>query len=256
VDPEQLRTKIDQQTPVEAASFTDTGWQDFDGEDARFIGCRFIGTAFTGTRFTAASFTNCQFARCRFSHADLRDTVFEGCDFTDRNDPAGCAFVFTDLRQAKFVKCDLSLCEFSHSDLFSIEMDESTLRGARFQKVDFSHAYSRKVVHTRATFRSCNLDLADLSETRLAECDLTASRLRETDLTRADLTGASLRDCDLFTAILTGTKFAGADLRGAEISGLNLTDLASFQGMKITQAQQHTLLTGIGVDVFPEPGAG
>jgi fluoroquinolone resistance protein len=256
MDALQLRAKIDQQIPVEAASFTDMDWQDFAGEAARFVDCQFTEAHFTGTIFTAATFVRCRFVRGRFSHADLREAVFESCDFTDRNDPAGCAFAFTDLRQAKFVKCDLSLCEFSHSDLFSIEMDECTLRGARFQKVDFSHAYSRKVVHTRATFRTCNLELADLSETRLAECDLTASRLRETDLTRSDLTGATLRDCDLFTAILTGTKFAGADLRGAEISGLNLTELASFQGMKITQGQQHTLLTGIGVDVYPEPGAG
>ncbi len=84
-------------------------------------------------------------------------------------------------------------------------------------------------------------------------CDLTASRLRETDLTQADLTEAVLRDCDLFKAILSGSKLSGADLRGAEISGLNLMDLGSFQGMKVTQGQQHVLLSGIGVDVYPEP---
>jgi fluoroquinolone resistance protein len=138
---------------------------------------------------------------------------------------------------------------------FFIEMDACNLRGARFHRVDFSHAYSREVVKTRATLRACNLELVDLAEARLAECDLTASRLREADLSAAYLTSAVLRDCDLFKTVLTGTKLAGADLRGAEISGLNLMELASFDRVKIYQSQQHILLTGIGVDVCPEPAA-
>jgi fluoroquinolone resistance protein len=254
MDLAQVRARIDQQSPVESASFTDNDWQDFDGEGACFVDCEFADTHFTGTNFASTTFTRCRFLRCRFSHADLREAAFTACLFLDRSDSAGCAFALTDLRQAKFVKCDLSLCEFSHSDLYAIEMDECTLRGARFIKVDFSHAYSRKVVRTRATFRLCNMELVDLSEARMATCDLTASRLRETDLTQSDLTDSVLRDCDLFKAVLTGTKLAGTDLRGAEISGLNLMDLASFQGMKITQGQQHVLLTCIGVDVYPEPG--
>lgn len=251
----QLRAAVDQRGSVESRQFTDMDWQDFDGESACFVDCDFVDAHFSGTNFVTATFTRCRFIRCRFSHADLRDAIFTESHFVARNDPAGCSVAFSDLRGSRFLKCDLSLCEISRSDLFSIEMDECVLRGARFDKVDFSHAYSRKVIRTRATFRACNLELVDLSEARMATCDLTASRLRETDLTRADLTDAVLRDCDLFKAILAGTKLAGADLRGAEISGLNLMDLAGFQGMKITQGQQHVLLTRIGIDVHPEPGA-
>src|ERR1700678_3768922 len=142
----ELRTKIERQTPIESASFTDTDWQDFDAEAARFIDCHFADAHFTRTNFAAATFARCQFARCRITHADLRDAAFTECQLLDRNDTTGCAFDFTDLRNAKFTKCDLSLCEFSHCDLFSIEMDESTLRGVRFHRVDFSHAYSPKIV--------------------------------------------------------------------------------------------------------------
>jgi fluoroquinolone resistance protein len=133
-------------------------------------------------------------------------------------------------------------------------MDQCNLRGTRFEKADFSHAFSRKLVRTRGTFRNCNLELADLAETRLADCDFSGSRLREADFTSADLTDASLRDCDLFQAVLTGAKLDGADLRGAEISGLKLQHLASFGRMKINQSQQDILLDGIGIDVHPEPG--
>ena len=68
------------------------------------------------------------------------------------------------------------------------------------------------------------------------------------------MTGAVLRDCDLFKTVLTGAKLEGADLRGAEISGLSLMELANFRRIKVYQSQQHILLTGIGVDVCPEPG--
>ena len=108
---------------------------------------------------------------------------------------------------------------------------------------------------TRATFRACNLELADLAETRLAQCDFSGSRLRETDLANCDLTDAVLRDCDLFQAELAGAKLDGADLRGAEISGLNLLRLGGFAGMKVYQSQQRMLLDALGVDVHPEPEA-
>lgn len=174
--------------------------------------------------------------------------------FTVRDDSlVGCAFVFSDLRRTRFLNCDLSFCEIERSDLFSVEMVQCNLRGARFHKADFSRAFGRKIVVTRATFRACNLELADLTEARLAECEFNESRFREADLTSADLSDAVLRDCDLFRAELAGAKLEGADLRGAEISGLNLMTLASFARMKITQSQQHVLLLGMGLDVYPEP---
>jgi fluoroquinolone resistance protein len=253
MEAKQVRVKIDQRSPIESASLTDIDWYDFDGEDACFIGCHFQNAQFGGTNFASATFARCRFIRCRFSRADLRDAAFDECQFLEPADTGGCGFAFSDLRQAKFLKSDLSLCEFDRSDLFSIEMDACNLRGARFHRIDFSHAYSRKVVRTRPTFRGCNLELVDLAEARLAECDLTASRLREADLSAADLTGALLRDCDLFKTVLTGAKLERADLRGAEISGLDLMELASFRGIKVYQSQQQILLTGIGVDVCPEP---
>jgi fluoroquinolone resistance protein len=68
----------------------------------------------------------------------------------------------------------------------------------------------------------------------------------------ADLEGADLRECDLFQALTAGAKLARADLRGAEVSGLNLADLASVAGMKIAADQQYRLLTALGLDVYAE----
>ena len=58
-----------------------------------------------------------------------------------------------------------------------------------------------------------------------------------------------LRDCDLFQAVLAGAKLDAADLRGAELSGLNLAELASYARLRIDAGQQHALLAGLGVVV-------
>ena len=59
MDAPQLRAKIAQQTPVEAARFSDMDWQEFDGEDAHFIDCHFPEAHFTGVNFASARFTRC-----------------------------------------------------------------------------------------------------------------------------------------------------------------------------------------------------
>jgi fluoroquinolone resistance protein len=130
-------------------------------------------------------------------------------------------------------------------------MERCNLLGASFTKIDFSHAYSRKVVTTRATFRSCNLELAHLAELRMVSCDLSGSRLREANLEGTDLTDGDLRDCDLFQAGLDGARLDRTDLTGAEVSGVNLLRLASFARVKINASQQFALLSALGVDVEP-----
>ena len=215
---------------VEGADLSNIDWQAFAVEGACFAACRF--------------------APGRFSRIVMAETRFEECVFVSREgDPAGCTFSVCDMRACCFDRCDLSLCHFERCDLFEVEMEQCQLRGARFVKPDFSHAYSRKLVSTRASLRNCNFQLADLSEARLPGCDLTGSRFGEADLRAADLSDAVLRDCDLLQAVLTRAKLDGADLRGAEVSGLNLAELASFAGLKIDAGQQHALLAGLGVVV-------
>jgi fluoroquinolone resistance protein len=233
---------------------TDPDWTDHQAEDAVFTDRVFDRPQFTGTQFAGARFTRCRFLHARFAQADLPGAIFESCTFTAPDDRTeGASFALSNLRAARFLRCDLSLARFDRCDMFDITMDQSTLRGARIHRADFTHAYSRKLVTTRATLRHCNFELADLAELRLPGADLTGSRFREADLTAADLTGANLRDADLFQATLTRAKLANADLRGAEISGLTLTHLASFTDLKITQSQQHLLLDALGIDIQPDP---
>src|SRR6185503_51297 len=156
------------------------------------------------------------------------------------------------MEEAAFEGCDLSFADIDRSSLWALTVRDTNLRGARFHKADFSRAFGPKVVRTAATFERCNLELADLSEAKLPECSFKGSSLREADLSGADLTEADLSECDLFQALTRDAKLAGADLRGAELSGLDLTQLGGFAGAKVTLAQQHLLLTAMGLDVYAD----
>ena len=178
--------------------------------------------------------------------------MFEDCNFADEDGHVGVQFAFGRLDEARIRKCDLSFARFERLSAYGLELETCNLRGATFVRADFSRAFGRSVVQYSGAMRGCNLELADLTQLRLPKGDLNRSNFREAVLVDADLEGADLRECDLFQALTVGAKLAGADLRGAEVSGLNLTELATLQGMKITVDQQYRLLNAMGVDVHAE----
>jgi len=199
-----------------------------------------------------ARFVRCRFVRCRFAHADLREAVFDHCDFADPDSHSGPQFAFSRLDETRFIACDLSFADVDRTSLYGVAFEACNLRGARFHRAEFSRAFGGKVVRTAAAFTGCNLELADLADAALPGCDLSRSSMREADLTGADLEGSDLTGCDLFQALTAGARLAGADLREGELSGLDLTALGSVSGMKVTTGQQYQLLTAMGVDVHPD----
>jgi len=196
-----------------------------------------------------ARFTRCRIIRARFAHADLREAVFEDCTFVEASEHVGAAFAFSQLDHARFVRCDLSFSKFDRSSLYDVALEDCNLRGAVFNRADFARNFGRNVVRASARFLRCNFHLTELAEARLPGCDFTGSHFREADLSGTDLEGANFSGADLFGALFAGAKLAGADLRGAEVSGLDITQLASHVGLKIDIDQQYPLLTALGVDV-------
>ncbi len=231
---------------------SDADFADADLTDAVFDACTLREVPLQGTVLQGARFKDCRLVRCRFTHADLREAVFEGCSFADDEGHVGTVFAFCRLEEARLRKCDLSFARLERSSLWGVEMEACNLRGSAFVRADFGRAFGRNVVQWAGALKGCNLELADLTQLRLPKGDLNRSNFREAVLVDADLEGADLRECDLFQALTVGAKLAGADLRGAEVSGLNLTELATLQGMKITVDQQYRLLNAMGVDVHAE----
>ncbi|MDR6289374.1 fluoroquinolone resistance protein [Inquilinus ginsengisoli] len=252
IDLDQFRRRLAAGDGVSGAALCGVEWPEAAGAEARFADCLFEDCGFAGGDLTGAEFRNCRFLRCRFASTSLRDAVFEDCVFTDRAASTGTVFAFSELRDARFARCDLSFSGFERSGLFGIAMTGCNLLGAKFDRAEFSHAFGRKTISTRAEFRDCRFELADLHGIRLPGCTLVGCDFREADLTDADLSEADLRDSDLTTAVLAGAALAGADLRGAAIAGLNLLALRSLAGLKIGRDQQHALLAAMGVDVVAE----
>jgi fluoroquinolone resistance protein len=234
---------------VQGESLSGFDWTDADLTETAFVDCLIEGAQLSGVTLTGARFQRCRILRCRFAHADLREASFEDCAFADPETRTGMVATFSNLEMARFARCDLTLSLFDRSGLHAIEMQACNLRGARFEKADFAKSFGRKVVRTLASFRDCNLELADLSGAHLTGCSLTGCDLRDADLADADLEGADLSGANLFRALVAGAKLAGADLRGAEISGLDLAVLATREGLIVTADQQHALLTALGIDV-------
>jgi fluoroquinolone resistance protein len=234
---------------VTGAVLSDFDWTDADLSECVFEDCRIVDAQLSNTNLSGARFKNCRIVRCRVAHADLREAVFEDCGFSDFETKTGLVVAFSEAEQARFVNCDLTFSQFDRSGLYGVEMEDCNLRGARFNRADFSRSFSRNIVRTVAVFRDCNLELAEMAEIRLPGCELARCDLREADLTDADLEGADLSDANLFGTLLSGAKLAGADLRGAEVSGLDLGALASRVGLKINADQQYRLLTALGIDV-------
>eukprot|EP01035_Chromulina_nebulosa_P041983 gene41984-56846_t len=97
-----------------------------------------------------ARFVRCRFVRCRFAHADLREAVFDHCDFADPDSHSGPQFAFSRLDEARFLACDLSFADVDRTSLYGVTFESCNLRGARFHKADFSRGFGGKVVRTAA----------------------------------------------------------------------------------------------------------
>ena len=218
--------------------------QDLDGQDwtvadlpgVTLESCTLTDAVLSNVVLEEASFRRCRFVRCRFSHTDLRETVFEDCQFNDPDGQKGAIFSFCRMEQTKMIRCDLRRARFEGTELYAAAIEDCNLMGVRFHRTGFAKSFGRNIVRTNGSFAGSNLELAEMAGMRLPGIDLRRCRLRETDLTGADLEGADLTGADLFQAILTDARLAKADLRDAELSGLDPRILATSEDLKITAA--------------------
>lgn len=142
----------------------------------------------------------------------------------------------------------------------NLDLEDTDLAGARFERCDFSGARLAARPGTGAHFAGCDLRGADLSGARLmhatfACCDLTGAALRGSDLRRCDFRGSNLSGIDGSGADFGGANFTGADLRGADFRSAMLTG-AAFAGALLAGADFTGASVRGAVLVDPETGAG
>lgn len=237
---------------IENADLSGLDFAEIDMAGATLSKCVLRDVQLTGSCLQDARFAEVRLIRCRFANVDMRDAIFEDCSFIDDAGHTGTQFAFSRLDQARFRRCDLSFAKIDRSTLFGVEFDACNMRGAEFHKADFSRTFGRKLVKTAARMRGCNLEFADLNGVRMPDCDLSNSSFREAVLFDSDLEGADLRGSDLVLALTAGAKFARADLRGADVTDLNLRELATLEGLIVSADQQTHLLAAMGLEVYPD----
>ena len=245
-------SRIEAGQTVQGRDLSDEIWEGGDLSGLILEACTLTDVSISNTVLEEARFRRCRFIRCRFSHTDLREALFEDCQFNDPDNAKGATFSFSRLEQSVWKRCDLRRSVFEGVELYAAAIEDCNLMGARFQRSNFAKAFGRNIVRTHGSFAGSNLELADMAGMKLPGLDLRRCRLRETDLSGADLEGADLTGADLFQAILNEARLAKADLRDAELSGVDPRILASYADLKINVGQQHLLLTAMGIDVYPD----
>ena len=85
---------------IEGQTLSSAAWESAELPDTVFVGCLIEDARFADTVLQGARFERCRLMRCRFSHADLREAVFEDCQFFDPAAQAGAAFAFSRLDSA------------------------------------------------------------------------------------------------------------------------------------------------------------
>jgi uncharacterized protein YjbI with pentapeptide repeats len=101
------------------------------------------------------------------------------------------------------------------------------LVGARFEDADCSaDEKNQSMGLMRATFKSADLDSADLSGANLARADLRFAKLSGANLSRATLREADASGADLRGAILQGADASGLDVDSARVDKARLHSLA------------------------------
>ncbi len=224
---------------------------DLDLAEARFTRCHFQAPTVRGADFSDSVFETCRFEPMRWANCKLARSRLEGCTLFDTGTRKGCTFAFCDLTSAEIAKSNLATVAFERCDLHGMSAVDSSFRGASFRQSSFTRTLSRRSALTKAGFERCNFSFADLSGLFLQRAEFLSCKLSEASFIETDLGEATLRGCALDRVEWERARLRKADLRGSDLSGLNLTVLADYTGMMISDSAQAELLHGLGIDVHP-----
>ena len=93
-------------------------------------------------------------------------------------------FIQADLRNCVFNECD-----FSNSDLSATNLSDSKFIGSNFRKADLSECDAREADFTRASFVGAKFYCSEMIGARFEEAHLNAAWMHETDLRESNLSG-------------------------------------------------------------------
>ena len=98
-------------------------------------------------------------------------------------------------------------------DLTEIDLKESVINGANFDKVDLSGSDISDAELNDVSFNGSDLSTVNFSHAIITDCNFS-----DTVLEGSIFTGASLINCDFTAAEFNGANICGADLTGSDLS--------------------------------------
>ena len=200
-----------------------------------------------------------------FSNRILRDSNFDGCDFSDDASFRGCDFSLSYMRHinlegANLEGAVLKEAYLSYANLANANLERASLIGAKINRANLKDANLSKAVLSKCCLEGTSLDYANLSRANLDQAvahgallanvnlsqaslqyidlsnaslkganltnaDLTSAKLSKTDLTNANLAGAILENIDFSSATMDGANLSGANLKNANLSNVDIKKL-------------------------------
>lgn len=247
----QLEDLILAGKPIENADLSAIDWADLADGPLVARHCVFREASLADVDLAGAKFESCTFESVRFAGTNLTDAVFSRCSFFDPEAREGCDFSRADLEGAAFENCNLAMARFGLASLFDTSFKHCKAAGADFEGARFAKRSGGRVAVSRVQFIGTMLDMANFRQAGLDDCLFSECSLRQTDLRQVSFSSADLRGSDLSEANLNGTILDNTDLRGATLFGVDVTKLASFDGVKVSEDQLADIVRPLGIRVFP-----
>ncbi|PRB80189.1 pentapeptide repeat-containing protein [Pseudomonas sp. MYb185] len=150
------------------------------------------------------------FDRQHLSSADIRESVFEECEFSD------CDFSASTLARCKFVdctfkRCNLSLMTLSQSRFSTVEFIECKLVGVDWTKAQWPSFD----LAPGLAFRSCILNDSSFFGLTLHSLQLQDCRLHDVDFREGNFSGSAMRDCEFSNSVFMRTDLSKVDFSGS-----------------------------------------
>lgn len=234
-----------------------------------FRSSSFRNVSFRGFCLTGLAFYQCDFQDCRFDSADLREVVFEHCNFyvsdqdivkrlgpqaiSNKNkeedvseEKHPTSFKFANLTCTHLSSSDLSLCNFTRSKLYRTEIKNCQVQGADFSETGNNHSPGGSVTLHHAVLVDNNFAYTDFTGATFKEADLSGNRFSHCIFHHAILDHSQMNECDMHAIEAESLSLVGADLRGCNISGIDPRTV-DFTNAMINASQQSTLLEALGL---------
>jgi len=163
--------------------------------------------------------------KTKFAGAKLAGAIF------DQAWAVGADFSGADLTKASLFASQMQDTNFDNADLsfarIAGDFSRAHLRKAKFVKADLSADMKNQSMGLmRASFRSADLEGADLESANLARADLQFAKFAGANFAHANLMGAEAGGADFRGAHFDHTALAGCDVTSAQIDTAQLPAFA------------------------------